>query len=59
MDIKRKIELLKSNLTSISEHRDVDSTVRLAALDHIVKLVESEREKIGVEIEEKKAAFVP
>ena len=46
MDIKRKLELVKSSIVSISTHEDEDAAVRHAALDQIDSIVKVERDKI-------------
>lgn len=50
MDIKRKLELVKSNVLSISTHEDEDAAVRHAALDQIEAIVKAERDKIDAAV---------
>lgn len=51
MDIKRKLELLKNNVVSISTHDDEDAAVRLAALDQVDAMVKAEREAIEARVQ--------
>jgi len=51
MEIKRKLELLKSNLVSITSHEDEDAAVRLAALDQVDAMVKAEREGIAARVQ--------
>jgi hypothetical protein len=54
MNIKRKIEIVNSAILSISEHRDEDTALRIAALDKCSKMIETEKKKIEKEIEDEK-----
>ncbi len=56
MDIKRKLELTSQAIKSISQHTDEESLVRLAALDEVVRQVNTERDAIRAEIEQAKRA---
>lgn len=58
MDIRRKLELVSDSIRSISEHRDVDSVVRLAALDRVASIIASEREKVQAEVAAETAAHI-
>lgn len=51
MNIKRKLELLKLSLVSISSHEDEDAAVRLAALDQVDAMVKAEREAIAARVQ--------
>lgn len=50
MDLKRKLELARSSVESISRHDDLDAQVRHAALDKLVEIIEAERAAIEARI---------
>ena len=43
MDIKRKMEIAKQAITSISRHDDADSLLRNAKLDSLKSFIDSEK----------------
>lgn len=55
MDIRKKIEYAKQSVANIARADDVDSAIRLAALDKLVEFVEVERaamaERVVVAVE--------
>lgn len=52
MDLKRKLEIVQTAIKSISEHTDVDSGVRLAALAQVGSMVEQEKFNITTEVQD-------
>ena len=56
MDIRKKIEYAKQSVANIARADDVDSAIRLAALDKLVEFVEVERaamaERVVAAVEE-------
>ena len=60
MDLNRKLELVQASIRSISEHRDEDTAVRSAALDHVDQMVKDERERMKAEVDpRKRLSFKP
>lgn len=55
MDIRKKIEYAKQSVANIARADDVDSAIRLAALDKLIEFVEVERaamaERVMVAVE--------
>lgn len=49
MDLKRKIAIVVSAVESIAGHFDVDSVVRLAALDEVSLEVDAAKKKVASE----------
>jgi hypothetical protein len=43
MDIKRKLEIVATGVSSITNHTDADSVVRVAALDQIAAQIATDR----------------
>lgn len=58
MDLKRKLELTESAITSISRHDDEDAAVRHAALDRVVQMIERERAGIDQRVKERTASML-
>ena len=56
MDIRKKIEYATQSVANIARAEDVDSAIRLAALDKLVEFVEVERaamaERVAATVEE-------
>jgi hypothetical protein len=56
MDIRKKIEYAKQSVANIARADDVDSAIRLAALDKLIEFVEVERaamaERVVAAVEE-------
>lgn len=50
MDLKRKLELLKSSVESVARHDDEDAAVRHVALNKIIEMVESERHAMDARV---------
>lgn len=51
MDLAKKLEYMDSNLKSISQHTDVDASVRKAALDRVIVMAETEKMYIDGEVQ--------
>jgi uncharacterized protein (UPF0147 family) len=49
MDLTRKLEIVTEAVASITGDTDVDSTVRLAALDATLALVEAAKKTVAAE----------
>jgi hypothetical protein len=56
MDLKRKLELAAQTVASIADHDDSDATVRLAALDKVQALLDTQRAAIAARVADEVAA---
>jgi len=52
MDIKRKMEIAKQAITSISRHDDADSLLRNAKLDSLKSFIDSEKTDLEDSVKE-------
>lgn len=50
MDIKRKLEIVDQDVRNITEHRDEDAALRLAALDRVIEIANNAKAQIQNEI---------
>lgn len=57
MDLKRKIELLESHVSSIAGHTDEDAAVLLAALGKGKKIIEQAEAAVNARIQAAVAEF--
>lgn len=59
MDLQKKLGYAEMHVKGISEHRDVDASVRKAALGKIMEMCSRESQRIDVEVAEQVAALTP
>lgn len=59
MDLQKKLMYTEMHVKGISEHRDVDASVRKAALNKVVDMCARESAKIDQEVAEQVAALEP
>jgi hypothetical protein len=52
MDIKRKLEVVQQAVDSIANHTDADSTVLLAALDHVKVIAEDKAAQVRKRVQQ-------
>jgi hypothetical protein len=50
MNISKKLEYVRQAIRSVSTHQDVDSRVRLSALDQMGEIIKAERDAIEKEV---------
>ncbi len=50
MKISKKLDIVRTAIRSISEHRDEDGAVLAAALDQVIAFAEAEKARIDAEI---------
>ena len=50
MDIKRKLEIVEQDVRNITEHRDEDAALRLAALDRVIEIANNAKAQIQNEV---------
>lgn len=58
MDLSKKLEYADSHLKSISQHSDVDASVRKAALDRVIDMAQAQKAVIDAEVKAQVEALV-